>query len=198
MPDIISDQFLISTYRRDKIPSCPKTLTNVVLFSIEIHTHNMDGTLTLNYPTACDTAYFGGIEIIICTWSGIKWPSSIWLSFCLASQWNTSLRSRRIWPNIALRRYLGMNSIWYLHSHRVWLKLSTCLMVSPLRGPWRLTLWSYYETCLNVKLCPPPQQSWGGLPLVLGKSNTLSNRWTNSGSLYQQLGLYREFCLEST
>jgi hypothetical protein len=27
-------------------------------------------------PTTCDTAYFGGIGIIMCTWSDIKCPSS--------------------------------------------------------------------------------------------------------------------------
>jgi len=32
------------------------------------------------YPTTCDTAYSGGIEISICTWSGIRCPSSIRLS----------------------------------------------------------------------------------------------------------------------
>jgi hypothetical protein len=35
-------------------------------------------------PTTCDTAYFGGIEIITWTWSDIKCPSSIRL-FCSAS-----------------------------------------------------------------------------------------------------------------
>jgi hypothetical protein len=51
--------------------------------------------------------------------------------------------------------------MWYLHSHRVWLKLSTRLMVSPLRVAWRPMLWGYYETPVTVKLLMPPQQSWG-------------------------------------
>ena len=46
-------------------------------------------------PTACDTAYFGGIDIIMWTWSGIKCPSSIRLSFCSANLRNTSPRYRR-------------------------------------------------------------------------------------------------------
>ncbi|XOV83805.1 MAG: DUF6946 family protein [bacterium] len=34
-------------------------------------------------------------------------------------------------------------------------------MVSPWRGAWRLTPWSYLEIPVTVKLCVPPQQSWG-------------------------------------
>jgi hypothetical protein len=30
-----------------------------------------------------------------------------------------------------------------------------------LRGAWRLTLGSYYEIPVTVKLRVPPQQSWG-------------------------------------
>ena len=75
--------------------------------------------LPLMYPTTCDTAYFGGIAIIMCTWSGIKCPSSIRLSFCAASFLNTSPRWRRNSPYSAFPRHLGMNTTWYLQSHRV-------------------------------------------------------------------------------
>ena len=34
-------------------------------------------------------------------------------------------------------------------------------MVSPLCVAWRLTIGSYYEIPETVKLCVPPQQSWG-------------------------------------
>src|SRR5664279_81585 len=75
-------------------------------------------------PITCATAYLGGIEIIMCTWSGSRCPSSIRLSFCSASLRNTSptyfLRS----PYNAFRRPLGINTTWYLHSHFEWLKLS--------------------------------------------------------------------------
>ena len=33
--------------------------------------------LSLIYPATCGTAYFAGIAIIMCSWSGIRWPSSI-------------------------------------------------------------------------------------------------------------------------
>src|SRR4051812_28924814 len=58
----------------------------------------------------------------MCTWSGIRWPSSIRLSFCAAKRRRTSPRYGRSWPNRAFRRPFGMNTTWYLHSHREWLR----------------------------------------------------------------------------
>jgi hypothetical protein len=48
-------------------------------------------------------------------------------------------------------------------------------MVSPSRGAWRLTLWSYYETPVIVKLWVPPQQSWG------------VSRFTRAAAFHQQI-----------
>src|SRR5689334_12996380 len=86
--------------------------------------------LPLMWPTTCDTAYFGGIEIIMCTRSGIRWPSSIRLSFCVAKRRRTSPRYGRSWPNKALRRPFGTNTTWYLHSHREWHRLSNSSIVA--------------------------------------------------------------------
>lgn len=72
---------------------------------------------------SCDTACLGGIEISICTWSLIKCPSSIRLSFCFASPWKLSPRCLFNCPYSTFLRYLGMNTICYLHSHFVWLRL---------------------------------------------------------------------------
>src|SRR3990170_7248064 len=80
--------------------------------------------LPLMYPTTCDTAYLGGIEINMCTWSGIKCPSSILHSFCSANLRNTSPKWHRNSPYNVFLRHLGMNITWYLHSHFVWLRLS--------------------------------------------------------------------------
>src|SRR5690349_4713946 len=66
----------------------------------------------------------------MCTWSGIRWPSSIRLSFCAARQRRTSPRYGRSWPNKALRRPFGMNTTWYLHSHREWHRLSNSSIVA--------------------------------------------------------------------
>lgn len=41
--------------------------------------------LPLINSTTCDTAYFGGMAIVMCPWSASRWPSSIRLSFCSAS-----------------------------------------------------------------------------------------------------------------
>src|SRR5689334_2718360 len=66
----------------------------------------------------------------MCTWSGIRWPSSIRLSFCVAKRRRTSPRYGRSWPNMALRRPFGMNTTWYLHSHREWHRLSNSSIVA--------------------------------------------------------------------
>jgi hypothetical protein len=78
----------------------------------------------LIYPTTCATEYFGGIEINMCTWSNIKWPCSIRLSRCPANSLNTLPIRWRKAPYNAFFRYFGINTMWYLHSHRVCFRLS--------------------------------------------------------------------------
>ena len=68
------------------------------------------GLLPWMYPTPWDIAYFGGIEINMCTWSGIRCPSSIRLSYCLANLWNTSPRYLRSSRHNVRRRHFGMNT----------------------------------------------------------------------------------------
>jgi hypothetical protein len=77
------------------------------------------------YPTTCDTEYLGGIDTSIGTWSRIKCPSSIRLSRCIANCFSTSPNWWRRAPYNAFLRYFGMNTMWYWHSHLVWLRLST-------------------------------------------------------------------------
>src|ERR1700746_3915845 len=60
----------------------------------------------------------------MCTWSAIRWPSSIRLCCCSARRRNTSPRYCRSSLYNVLRRHLGMKITWYLHSHLLWLKLS--------------------------------------------------------------------------
>src|SRR5208283_4409174 len=113
-------------------------------------------------PTTDDTAYFGGIEIIMCTWSARRCPSSIRHSFCSASFRNTSPKCLRNPPYKTLRRHFGIKTTWYLHSHFEWLKLSyssiqilldVCLAAHVLE----FLGW----TPVNVKLLLPPRQSRG-------------------------------------
>src|SRR3990170_3222423 len=114
-------------------------------------------------PTTCDTAYFGGIAIIMCTWSDSRCPSSMRLSFCAASFRNTSPRCLRSVPYNVLRRHFGINTTWYLHSHTEWLRLSN---VSIATLPFVCLAahggsLSGGHTPENVKLLPPPRQSRG-------------------------------------
>jgi hypothetical protein len=80
--------------------------------------------LPLIYPMTCYTASLGGIAIIMCTWSGSRCPSSIRLSFCSARRRKISPKYHRNSTYSALRRHLGMKTIWYLHSRFVWFSLS--------------------------------------------------------------------------
>src|SRR5215470_10526682 len=77
--------------------------------------------LPLMKPITCETEYFGGIAIIMWTWSDMRWPSSIRLSFCRANLRKTSPRYRLSSTYSTFLRYLGMNTTWYLQSHFVWL-----------------------------------------------------------------------------
>src|SRR6516164_368217 len=118
--------------------------------------------LPLINPTTCDTAYLGGIAIIMCTWSGIRCPSSIRLSFCSASLRNTSPRCRRNSPYSTFLRHLGMNTTWYLHSHLVWLRLSPSSIANSLSCALPAHVWeSPRWTPVSVKLLLPPRQSRG-------------------------------------
>src|SRR5271156_6500509 len=61
--------------------------------------------LPLMYPTTCETAYFGGMDINICTWSGIKCPSRS--STPVAPQAD-EIRRRDVFSNadLAQRRFM--------------------------------------------------------------------------------------------
>src|SRR5579863_8699337 len=105
-------------------------------------------------PTTSDTAYLGGIEIIMCTWSTIRWPSSIRLCFCSARRRNTSPRCCRSSLYSVLRRHLGMKITWYLHSHLLWLKLSyssirDLLLVCLAAHDLEFLGWSVLQKCTD-------------------------------------------------
>ena len=46
-----------------------EVLPGVILLPFSVHSDQMDCALALDKPTTCETAYLGGIEIIIGTWS---------------------------------------------------------------------------------------------------------------------------------
>src|SRR5215471_9054675 len=62
------------------------------------------------YPITSDTEYFGGIDISMCTCSGIKWPSLIWDFLRRASSRNYLPKCRRICPNSNFLGDLGVNT----------------------------------------------------------------------------------------
>ena len=109
-------------------------------------------------PTTCDTAYFGGIAINICTWSDIRCPSRMRLSFCSANFRNTSPRCRRSCSYNVLRRHFGIKTTWYLHSHLEWLRLSGSsigiLQCCVLGGSQRGVSWMDPRTCQTFAVSP--------------------------------------------
>src|SRR5829696_3774783 len=128
-------------------------------------------------PTTCDTAYFGWIDISICTWSGIRWPSKISLSFCCASLRNISPRCFFNCPYNVCLRHFGINTTWYLHSHLLWLRLSNSsildlLFVCLAAHDSEFPRW----TPVFVKLLLPPRQSRGVSRCRLVGQHTRSRR----------------------
>ena len=82
-------------------------------------------------PTTSLTECFGGISMHIWTWSVQRCPSIILHSRCRANSWNTSHKYLRNLPYKTLRLHLGIQMIWYLQSHTVWLRLEFLFMNKP-------------------------------------------------------------------
>jgi hypothetical protein len=66
VPDVFSDDLLIPSHCGDVVASGPEVLPYEISLSFPIDPGQMDRTPLMN-PTTCDTAYFGGIDIIMCT-----------------------------------------------------------------------------------------------------------------------------------
>ncbi len=127
--------------------------------------------LPLIKPTTFETAYFGGILMHIWTWSGIRCPSSILQPFCLANSWNNYPRRFRNLPNITFFLLFGINTMWYLQFHFVWLKLWYSLIGD---SPYS---WSSFRESsrptYRSNLCESPGIA-GGLPYLISV-RTFSN-----------------------
>jgi len=96
--DVLANHRLVSTYGRDIEAARPEMLADEVLLPFGKRPGQIDRALPLMYRTTCDTAYFGGIDRNMCTWSGIRWPSSTRPSFCSANVRNTAPNSLRTCP----------------------------------------------------------------------------------------------------
>jgi hypothetical protein len=65
-PDVVSDHLLVPSHGGDVVSSGPEVLTYEISLPFPIDPSQVDRTLSLDDPTS-DTAYFGGIDIIMCT-----------------------------------------------------------------------------------------------------------------------------------
>src|SRR5215468_9309190 len=65
--DVGPYRFLVAANRVDEVPSGPEVLPDEAALPFPVHTGQMDRALAFDEPTTCDTAYFGGIEINMCT-----------------------------------------------------------------------------------------------------------------------------------
>ena len=113
-------------------------------------------------PTTCETAYLGGMESKMWTWSGIRWPSTTLHSLWRASSRNISPRCSRSLSNRTFLRYLGMKTTWYLQSHVEWLRLWLSFMGASLYQNFERFRWGrlplYFRNCQTLRV---PRQSRG-------------------------------------
>ena len=64
--DVFPDHRFVSPYGRDEVPSCPEMLAHKIALPLAIDAGQVDrALLPLMKPITCETAYFGGIEIIM-------------------------------------------------------------------------------------------------------------------------------------
>ena len=123
--------------------------------------------LPLTYPTTCATAYLGGIDISICTWSDIRCPSHTLLYFCWAKSLIISPKYFLSCPYRIFLRFFGIQTIWYLQSQTVWFKLCLLSIGSLLSVNFeRFTAWRLSYIPANVKLWESPGKA-GGLPMII-------------------------------
>ena len=60
---VFPNHSIIPAYRRYQIPALPEIMVHIILFPPPIYPRQADRVLSFMYPTTCNTAYFGGIEI---------------------------------------------------------------------------------------------------------------------------------------
>ncbi len=78
-------------------------------------------------------------------------------------------QERLHWVYIALRRYLGINTTWYLHSHFVWLKLLMSFMSLLCTNPSLVCVKETLSyTCIPVKPRLPELSNFRSPPAKLG------------------------------
>ena len=139
------------------VTSGPKTLAGEILLPACICPLWI-ALLPFMYPTTCDTAYFGGIEINMWTWSPTRLPSTILLSFWRASSLRISPRYFLRFPYKIFFLYFGIQTKWYFQSHVVWDKLwKSCiesLLFCELRAVHEWEAFLYSRKCQTLRVSP--------------------------------------------
>jgi len=88
----------------------PEVLAYEIALSLIKHPGMWIALLPLMKPTICETVYWGGIDNIMCTWSGMTVTFLTRHSFCSVGVRNTVPRCRRSSPYRTLRRHFGMKT----------------------------------------------------------------------------------------
>src|SRR6266545_5831570 len=104
-------------------------------------------------------------------------------SFCAASFRNTSPRCRRSSPYSVFLRHFGMKTTWYLHSHFVWLRLSSSSIDEVsfrVLGGSRSEASSMDPLKCQIPTATPAEP--GGLSLTLGQTPVQHLFRNHSGS----------------
>jgi hypothetical protein len=65
LPDVFPDHCFVSTNGRDEVSPSPKVLPYEVALPLPVNARQVDRALALDVPITCETAYFGGIDIIM-------------------------------------------------------------------------------------------------------------------------------------
>ena len=65
LPDVFPYHCFVSTYCRNEVSPGPEVLPYEVALPLTVDTAKWMALFPLMYPITCDTAYFGGIDIIM-------------------------------------------------------------------------------------------------------------------------------------
>ena len=115
LQDVLFDRlFCDIPYGRHVIASCPEMTIPFVPRSGCL-SNIISADSPFKYPMKFDTLNFGGILTLKCTWSLHTAPSIISTFLYPQSVFMISRTSSRTRPYNALRRYFGINTIWYSH-----------------------------------------------------------------------------------
>jgi len=159
MAYVLSNHFLISSYRRYKISSRPKTPSNKIPLLPHVLPRNMNGTLSFDKSHHLPYRIFRRYQdhhVYMIRHQVTLLNYTLPLFSQMVKYFTQFPNSFLIWPNITFFLYFGMNTTWYLHSHLVWFVLRTSPIVSPAccLAAHALELQSESRICQTTKASP--------------------------------------------